>query len=192
MAREHLFISKIIQIEGGYVNDPSDLGGETKFGITHKTARDNGYNGLMKDLTMKAARDIYLRQYWFKPGFNKITNDQLSFELLDTAVNMGPETAVEMLQKSCNLLNHANRYGNDLEVDGRLGFKTLAFVNRYPMPDRLCMLMNVVQCARYVKIAQVQPEQRKFIYGWLKERVFNQTSFDDKLSITTPINPLNP
>ena len=31
MAREHQFISKIIEIEGGYVNDPSDLGGETKF-----------------------------------------------------------------------------------------------------------------------------------------------------------------
>ncbi|PWD98800.1 glycoside hydrolase family 108 protein [Marinilabilia rubra] len=188
MAREHLFISKIIQIEGGYVNDPSDAGGETKFGITLKTARDNGYNGSMKDLTIETARDIYLQQYWFKPGFNKITNDQLAFELLDTAVNMGPETAVEMLQKSCNLLNHANRYGNDLEVDGRLGYKTLAFVNRYPMPDRLRMLMNAVQCARYVKIAQARPEQRKFIYGWLKERVFNQTSFDDKFSISTTLN----
>ena len=189
MAREHQFISKIIEIEGGYVNDPSDLGGETKFGITLKTARDNGYDGPMADLNVKTAREIYLRQYWYKPGFDKISNDQLAFELLDTAVNMGPETAVEILQNSCNLLNYRNRYGSDLDLDGRLGIKTLAFVNRYPMPERLCMLMNAVQCSRYVRIAQARPEQSKFIYGWLKERVFNQVSMDDK---PLPPNPLNP
>lgn len=33
---------RVIQHEGGYVNDPRDAGGETKFGITIHTARANG------------------------------------------------------------------------------------------------------------------------------------------------------
>ena len=36
-------INHIIEIEGGYVNDPNDSGGETNYGVTEKVARDNGY-----------------------------------------------------------------------------------------------------------------------------------------------------
>ena len=35
-------ISKIIEVEGGYSNDRSDSGGETKYGITVAVARANG------------------------------------------------------------------------------------------------------------------------------------------------------
>ena len=33
------YINELIEREGGYVNDPKDSGGETKFGITVATAR---------------------------------------------------------------------------------------------------------------------------------------------------------
>ena len=36
-------INEIIGVEGGYVNDPSDSGGETNFGITVAVARQFGY-----------------------------------------------------------------------------------------------------------------------------------------------------
>ena len=52
-------INEIIRVEGGYVNDPSDSGGETNFGITVAVARANGYVGCMLDLPRSVAFDIY-------------------------------------------------------------------------------------------------------------------------------------
>jgi len=40
-------INQIIDVEGGYVNDPSGSGGETNFGITEAVARAYGYAGAM-------------------------------------------------------------------------------------------------------------------------------------------------
>ena len=48
--KEGIIASKT-DIEGGYVNDPDDKGGETCHGVTLTTAREYGYKGKMKDLT---------------------------------------------------------------------------------------------------------------------------------------------
>lgn len=45
-------INEIINSEGGYVNDPSDSGGETKYGITFATARSCGITKQIEDLTI--------------------------------------------------------------------------------------------------------------------------------------------
>ena len=45
-----LAITATLGIEGGYVNDPVDPGGETNHGVTIGTARDFGYTGAMVDL----------------------------------------------------------------------------------------------------------------------------------------------
>ena len=43
-------IAGILVVEGGYVNHPSDPGGETNYGITKSTAVRHGYTGSMVDL----------------------------------------------------------------------------------------------------------------------------------------------
>ena len=49
-----------IGVEGGYVNDPSDPGGETKFGVSKKS-----YPNLdIKNLTITQAKEIYYKDYW--------------------------------------------------------------------------------------------------------------------------------
>lgn len=53
------------------MNDPSDKGGETNYGITVATARANGYKGAMRDLPLQTAKDIYRNEYLVKPGFRK-------------------------------------------------------------------------------------------------------------------------
>jgi len=40
-ARITPLIDRIIEVEGGYVNNPNDKGGPTKYGITEATARKN-------------------------------------------------------------------------------------------------------------------------------------------------------
>ena len=47
-------IEKVLEHEGGYVNDPKDLGGETKYGITKRFYPDID----IKNLTIEQAKDI--------------------------------------------------------------------------------------------------------------------------------------
>ena len=55
-------IDIVIKHEGGYVNDPNDLGGETKYGITKRFYPDVG----IKNLTVEEAKQIYYDDYWVK------------------------------------------------------------------------------------------------------------------------------
>ena len=64
----------VIYNEGGYVNDPSDLGGETKYGISKRS-----YPNLdIKHLTLEQARKIYFCDYWLKGKFEQISDDTLA------------------------------------------------------------------------------------------------------------------
>ena len=64
----------VLSAERGYVNDPTDRGGETNFGISDK--RDGVADGMtdvngdgkpdtrIRDLTVEQAGQIYFRDYW--------------------------------------------------------------------------------------------------------------------------------
>ena len=49
----------VAPVEGGYADDPADLGGKTNLGITEAVARRHGYTGDMRDLTDSLAYHIY-------------------------------------------------------------------------------------------------------------------------------------
>jgi len=52
-------IAFVLRHEGGYVNDPRDPGGETKYGISKRA-----YPGLdIKNLTEEQAKEIYRQDY---------------------------------------------------------------------------------------------------------------------------------
>ena len=89
-------IASIIEVEGGYVNNKDDRGGETNFGITKDTARANGYMGDMRSMTKKDAYDIYYKAYWQKnkcPELAEI-HPLLAFHVFDLAVNGGQDVQV--------------------------------------------------------------------------------------------------
>jgi lysozyme family protein len=74
--------------EGGYVNDPDDPGGETKWGISKRA-----YPSLsIKELSPERASEIYYRDYWTKAGCGNIPFP-LSTAVFDTAVNLGVNRA---------------------------------------------------------------------------------------------------
>lgn len=50
--------------EGGYVNHPSDPGGETMWGVTARVARAYGYHGSMRELPKATAKAIAKTLYW--------------------------------------------------------------------------------------------------------------------------------
>ena len=110
--------------EGGYVSDPNDPGGETKWGISARS-----YPGEdIKNLSVERAKEIYYRDYWTRLSLDLLRGD-VATEIFDTAVNMGPGTAVEIAQEAANYL------GATLKVDGQLGYLSAAALNRVAGPD---------------------------------------------------------
>jgi len=158
-------INATLKAEGGYVNDPSDKGGETNYGITVGTARANGYKGSMRDLPLQTAKDIYRNEYLVKPGFSNFPS-VVAAELFDTGVNMGPSTATKFLQRAINALQ-----GSGLAVDGKMGPATrnavaVYLASRSNAETILVKALNCLQGVRYIELVEGNVSQRRFINGW--------------------------
>jgi len=84
----------ILEVEGGYSNNPLDSGGETKFGISKRSYPEID----IKNLTIERAMEIYRKNYWDPL---KLDNYSLPVALVifDTAVNMGKETAIVLMKR---------------------------------------------------------------------------------------------
>ncbi len=168
-------IEDVLRNEGGYVNDARDAGGETNFGITIATARQNGYAGTMRDLPRDLAKEIYRRRYVVAPGFDKIAGISMPIaaELVDTGVNMGQKVAATFLQRALNGLNNQGRDYADITVDGMAGPGTRAALQAYLAKRgstgeaRLLALLNALQGARYLELAEGRAANEAFLYGWL-------------------------
>jgi lysozyme family protein len=171
-------LEKLLQHEGGYVDHPADRGGPTNFGVTQAVARANGYPGHMRDMTKAQALEIYRRQYFFTPGFDKIMplSAAIAFELFDTGVNMGPKRPSEWLQRGLNALSRDGKDYPKLTVDGDIGPATIRALKAYldkrgdEGEHRLLALLNALQGAFYLSLVERTPSQSAFMYGWL-ERV---------------------
>ena len=86
---------RLLGHEGGYVNDPDDPGGETKWGISKRSYPDLD----IKNLTREQAKAIYRRDFWDRIHADKLP-DGVAFQAFDFAVNSGIETAVRHLQRA--------------------------------------------------------------------------------------------
>jgi len=142
-------IQHILKSEGGYVNDPDDMGGETNYGITKRVAVANGYNETMKDIPMSVVEDIYFNDYWLKAHCDKLPN-KVRLMHFDTAVNMGVSRANKFLQESIGAY-----------IDGIVGKNTLAKAGKCDLKK-----YSRVRLVYYVKIIINKPVQVKYINGW--------------------------
>ncbi len=114
-------IDALLAREGGYVNDPSDPGGATKYGITiHTLSAVRGRKCTptdVRNLTKAEAREIYKSLYFQKPRIDELPHD-LQPCVFDMQVNAG-NRAVKILQETLN------KFGTSLKVDGVIGSKTI-------------------------------------------------------------------
>jgi len=151
----------VIGHEGGYVNDPNDRGGETKYGISKRA-----YPMLdIKNLTLKQAKAIYKRDYWDKCGAEYMKTPDLKTLLFDIAVNHGNRRAKMMLQEALNLLNKNGTIYKDLEVDGIIGRKTKEAI-RLIKPHYLSMALIAKRIEFFNKISDGSTNEN-FYAGWL-------------------------
>jgi len=172
-------IEDVIEREGDYVDHPADRGGPTRFGITRSVARAAGYAGEMRDFPRTLAARLYRRDYWQKPGFDRVATRApvLAAEMFDTGVNMGPPVAVGFLQRALNALNRGGRDWPDMAVDGRIGPMTLAALDALlatrgkPAEAVLVKAVEALQGERYLALAERRPANEAFLYGWLATRL---------------------
>ena len=103
------------RFEGGYVNDPSDSGGETYNGISRRynpnwrgwkvvdeqKKKQNFPNNLKdrKGELLILEKDLYKKVYWDGVWGDKNANQKVANDLYDTAVNMGVGTSIKLTQK---------------------------------------------------------------------------------------------
>ena len=170
-------IAGTMALEGGYVNHPSDPGGETNLGVTKRVAVAHGYTGPMRKLPDDVAHSIYYQSYIIAPGYLPLVeiDATVTAEVFDTAVNMGTAKSSRFLQASIN-----DACGTRLAVDGRVGPATIAAYRSCQTrigASALCRTMldrlDSRQRSEYDRLVRVNARYRPFYRGWIAKRIGN-------------------
>jgi lysozyme family protein len=155
----------IVAREGGYVNDPNDPGGATKFGVTIHTIRALGLDldrdgdvdtGDVRLLTRAQAVDIFVEHYFERPRIAMLP-EGLQASVFDMHVNSG-SNAVKILQR---LLRDM---GFDIVVDGVIGPQTAraAHAAAVQAPGHLADAYGIARRTYYYALADRRPASRKY------------------------------
>ena len=145
-----LIILKTIGVEGGYCWDENDAGGETNFGICKRDNPDVD----IKNLTKEQAIEIYKLKYYDTIQADRIDDVKFRWKLFDMAFNLGPETAVKIVQKVLNIT-----------VDGHVGDDTIGAINSADY-DKVIIEIVKEQMKHYCRIVVGNPTQLCFLKGW--------------------------
>ena len=146
-------IEQVLEHEGGYVDDPTDSGGETKYGISKRAYPDED----IKALTVERAKELYKRDYWDRFKVDNLP-DRIRHIYFDMCVNMGGGRATKILQEACNSKNSYK-----IDVDGGIGKNTIkASANLEDFRLRAYRVMF------YAELVMKKPEQMRFWVGWFR------------------------
>lgn len=169
----------LLGIEGDESNDPVDIGGHTKWGVTEKAARDWGYEGNMSDFTQDLSKQFYWEVHWKPLRLSDISSisKELTEELFEAGVNCGTTRVAEWLQVSLNLMNQNRKDYADVTVDGHIGPITVnlvqMFLQKRGMRGKkvLLTMLNTWQGHHYMTFGLKDPRQEKWMFGWFDKRV---------------------
>lgn len=135
----------LMKNEGGYVDNPHDKGGKTKYGISKRAYPNED----IANLTIERAKEIYKRDYWNRCKCDLLP-DALSVAVFDFAVNSGVNRAIKYLQTALRV-----------KADGIIGNQTLGAANRLPVRQVLAEYMD-----RRLAFLMKLPDWRYFGNGW--------------------------
>ncbi|WP_240705201.1 holin-associated N-acetylmuramidase [Pacificoceanicola onchidii] len=169
---------EIVAREGGYVNDPDDPGGATKYGVTIHTMRRLGIDltgdgrvtpADVKRLSREQAVEIFLQHYFLGPRIAELP-EALHATVFDMYVNAG-SNAVKILQRLLNDMDER------VSVDGAIGPRTIAAAARAwaKASSHMVDAYGIARRNYYFRIADGRPASRKYARtraggkgGWIK------------------------
>ncbi|MEM9717039.1 MAG: glycosyl hydrolase 108 family protein [Pseudomonadota bacterium] len=164
---ERTFGEVLLGHEGGFVNDPVDRGGATKYGITISTWRTYSKDlfGIeasvetLRQITPQMAARIFDVGYWQPSKAGHLDDIELAQLHSDTAYLAGPGTAARILQRAIN------RSGGKVDVDGAIGSKTL---DELRLIDRRVIYeaYKTERWAHHARDIEKNPAQARFRNGW--------------------------
>lgn len=163
----------ILKWEGGFVNDPADLGGATNKGVTFKTFKDYCKKkgrpeptiDDLKGISDEDWTDIIKGLYWDKWKADQIRNQSIANILVDW-VWMSGAHGIKRPQAVLGV-----------DVDGKVGPKTINAINEYPSQEELFYKIKEERKKFINEICASRPANEKFRKGWtnrLKELDFSE------------------
>ncbi|MEI6755348.1 MAG: glycosyl hydrolase 108 family protein [Paludibacter sp.] len=171
MAEFKTAFQKTLTYEGGYSNDPDDLGKETYKGISRavhskwlgwscidKYKGKTGFPSILdKDIELQKQLELfYLHEFWLPLKADKIQNQINADSIFDFSVNAGITTCVQLAQ--CIM--------GGIRADGIFGVQTLAKLNAVDS-KHFQAAFTVGKIAYYIYIIKKRPTNKKYLYGWI-------------------------
>lgn len=169
---------QIVAREGGFVDDPDDPGGATKYGVTIHTMRRLGLDltgdgkvsvADVRALSRADAVEIFIRHYFDRPRIAELPQ-AIQASVFDMYVNAGGN-AVKILQRLLRQM------GFEVAVDGALGPQSIGAAREAAQPDAqaLADAYGVARRNYYFRLADKRPASRKYARtraggkgGWIR------------------------
>ncbi len=162
MAKIELLAPKILQWEGGFVNDPLDNGGATNMGVTvatwQKVGYDKNHDGHIDDADIKLLTPddfkFVLIKYWNTWKADQILNQSIANILVDWVWGSG-KWGIIIPQRLLGVT-----------PDGIVGEMTLTVLNAN---SKQCFFNDLYQARINFlnNIVKENPDQRIFFNGWM-------------------------
>jgi len=174
MADFSVAFQKVLQHEGGYVNDPNDPGGETYKGIAHNmNSKWEGWaiidvqrklpdfpKNLDSNVDLQGkVENFYETNYWDRIKGDDITDSDIASSIFDFAVNAGVATSSSLVQMIV-----------DIKPDGVVGNDTVEKLNAFDK-DYFLAAFTLAKIARYISIVKKRPSSQKYFYGWVRRAI---------------------
>lgn len=152
----------ILKWEGGFVDDPADLGGATNKGVTLKTYKQYCENkgkpvpsvDDLKNLSDEEWTDIFRTMYWDKWKADQIENQSIANILVDWVWASG----THIIKRVQLILGVA--------ADGVVGTSTLSVFNGYSSQQELFERIKQDRLDYVDEICRKRPANEKFRHGW--------------------------
>lgn len=176
-------IKRYSAIEAGWVNDPSDLGGETNHGITKALADSYkkdltskfGWDGTMKNLSKDMAFWLYDVEFWTKMRLDDVfaVHPLLADKMFDIGINAGKTRSATFLQEFLNVNNNEGKLYEDLTIDGGMGNTTIRILGAFVKArstDGVRKLLFSLACRQnsyYTDISLGRVKNERFTFGWI-------------------------